>query len=176
MKTRTRAATTTQPATDIKTTASPTRAKRIEKRRIGDLKAFERQDATFHALEDAEFDRLIDDMRRNGQSQPIEITADNRIIDGHQRVRAARELGWPELVVWVREDVPDEQALAIRHIDANLVRRQLDPLDQVRLLVRKREVTKRRSPGQLTGWDQSGLKRRLWRSRSAGRHVTPSRS
>jgi ParB family chromosome partitioning protein len=69
-----------------------------------------------------------------GLNFPIEITPDNVVIDGHQRLRAARELGWKEIQVWVRHDLPNQQAIDQRHIEANLDRRQLSRLEEARLI------------------------------------------
>jgi hypothetical protein len=79
-------------------------AKKIEKGKIADLKPYHRQDVTYHPLTGPEFARFKDDIKRNGINQPIEITVDGEIIDGHQRCRAVAEIGWDEVQVWVRDD------------------------------------------------------------------------
>jgi len=53
------------------------------------------------SLED--YHNLLEDIRRNGILQPIDITYNNVILDGHHRVKAARELGIKEIEVRIPE-------------------------------------------------------------------------
>ena len=103
--------------------------KRIESRRLEHLKSHPRQAELFSDLNEAEFERLKQSLGE-GLNVPIEITQDNVVIDGHQRLRAARELGWEDIQVWVRDDLPNQQAIDQRHIEANLDRRQLTRIEQ----------------------------------------------
>jgi ParB-like chromosome segregation protein Spo0J len=106
--------------------------RRIESRLIADLKRHPNQDGLFFPLEGEEFERFIESLK-GGLDDPIEITPDNVIVDGHQRVRAALELGWTHIQVWVRDDLVDQAAVDRRHIEANFNRRQLTGLDRARL-------------------------------------------
>ncbi len=137
-------------------------AKRIETWPLEKLKRHQRQDDNFHPLPAPELEALADDMRRNGQNTPIEVTPDGRVIDGHQRLRAAERLGWDEVQVLVRHDlVADEFAIERRMIEANLHRRQLDPLDRVRLARRMLEIEQRREPGGLSQYAEQDLRDRI---------------
>lgn len=107
--------------------------KRIEYRRLEDLKSHPRQAELFSDLNEAEFERLKQSLNK-GLNVPIAITQDNLVIDGHQRLRAARELRWKEIQVWVRDDLQDQQAIDQRHIEANLDRRQLTRIEQAKLI------------------------------------------
>jgi ParB family chromosome partitioning protein len=107
--------------------------KKIETRRLEELKSHPRQAELFADLNEAEFEKLKQSVRE-GLNVPIEITTDNVVIDGHQRLKAARELGWETIDVWVRDDLKDQQAIDQRHIQANLDRRQLTRLEQARLI------------------------------------------
>ncbi len=40
----------------------------------------------------------------DGLLQPIVISPDNRLLDGHRRLLACRELGWTKIPVFVREE------------------------------------------------------------------------
>jgi ParB-like chromosome segregation protein Spo0J len=102
-------------------------------REIDGLTAHHLQSTLFRPLSEEEHARLVQDIRAHGVLQPIEITADGTIIDGHERVRAAQVLGLPEIPVRVRDDLVDQTAIDRRHAEANLNRRQLDPLDRARL-------------------------------------------
>ncbi len=101
-------------------------------------------------------------LRREGLREPIPVTPDGVIIDGHQRVRAARRLGWTHITVWVRDDLADDQVAIDRaHIDANQNRRQLDPLDEVRMARRRAEMKLGRKPGGLFEHEMKALCGRL---------------
>jgi ParB/RepB/Spo0J family partition protein len=102
-------------------------------RDLDGLTAHRLQSALFRPLSDKEHARLVEDIRTHGVLQPIEVTADGTIIDGHERVRAARAIGLTEIPVRVRDDLTDQTAIDRRHAEANLNRRQLDPLDRARL-------------------------------------------
>ena len=137
-------------------------ARRIETRRLSDLKPHTHQDELFHPMSRAELARLAEDIRRHGLLQPVEVTPDGRIIDGHQRVRAARKLGRAEITVWVREDLAgDERAVDRRHIEANLHRRQLAPLDRVRLARRMLEIERGCRFGVLVPHEEGELRDRV---------------
>lgn len=112
--------------------------------KVADLKPHPRQADNFDDLDDGPFKELVDDIRVNGLNHAIEITPDGVLIDGHQRLRAVKELGWIEVMVDVRHDLADEgeQAIEVRTIEANTNRRQLGVMDRARLYVRLRELTK----------------------------------
>ena len=83
---------------------------------------------------------------KKGLNIPIEITVDDVVIDGHQRLREAKELGWEKIEVWVRDDLEDERAINQRHIEANLERRQLTKLEQARLIKAMYDLERRERP------------------------------
>jgi len=135
---------------------------RVEEWSISDLTMHPRQDGNFHPLSDEEMARLTDDMKRTGQRTPIEVTPDGRVIDGHQRWRAAQKLGWATVTVVVRHDLAgDEAAIERRMIEANLNRRQLDILDRVRLARRMLEIDEKKRPGGLSQCDEQDLRDRV---------------
>ena len=94
------------------------------------LKDHPKQAEMFGNLPDAEFDAFVADMAENGQDTPVEVLPDGTIITGHQRVRAARKLGWKEIAVVVRHDLAAAGPAAVEEhfINDNLLRRQLTPL------------------------------------------------
>jgi hypothetical protein len=81
-------------------------------------------------------------MRRNGLQHFVEILPNRTIICGHQRVRAARLLGWTSITCWVRDDLEAAGEIAIerRLIEDNLHRRQLSKLEQARCYRNLREL------------------------------------
>ncbi len=126
--------------------------KRIERWPLDSLKKNERQDANFHDLDDPELDRLADDMKSNLQTTPIEILPNGSVIDGHQRLRAAKLLHWTEVKVWVGDDLKSKRAVEARMLQANEARRQLDTLDRVRVAIRTCELQHRCRPGELDSY------------------------
>lgn len=123
---------------------------KVQKWPIDQLKRSERQDANFHDLSALDLSLLADDMKANGQTTPIEILPDGTVIDGHQRLRAAKLLHWPEVRVLVRDDLKGKRAAERRMLEANLTRRQLHPLDRIRIAKRFLELEKSSRSGNLS--------------------------
>jgi len=72
------------------------------RRKISELKSHPHQELIPPmSLED--YQNLLDDIKRNGILQPIDVTYNNVILDGHHRVKAARELGIKEVEVRIPE-------------------------------------------------------------------------
>jgi hypothetical protein len=138
----TKPAPSTRPCSKSAEPKSDTIKQPIEKRKIADLKSHPRQTELFTDLSQDELQALADDMRMYGLQHPVEITPDGTIICGHQRVRAAKLLGWEEINVIVRHDLAAKGAAAVeeRLITDNALRRQLDPLDLARCYKRLSQV------------------------------------
>lgn len=119
---------------DTQSQPQPTSAppKRLETRDPKQLKSHPLQNVVIVDLKGPDRDRLKSDLDKNGQSYEIEITADDVIIDGHQRNRIALELGWPAVKVWVRDDLVNQAAIEDRFLTANLNRRHMTPLEKAR--------------------------------------------
>jgi ParB-like chromosome segregation protein Spo0J len=104
------------------------------------LRPHERQAANYANVNDRELDRLMAVMS-TGRYDPIEVDPSGRMIDGHQRYRAAKKLGLKEVRVKIRHDLAgDEAAIELRHLQANEFRRQEAPLDRARNARRMREL------------------------------------
>lgn len=78
----------------------------------------------FPPLEGKIYDFLKEDIREHGIRTPVEITNDNLIICGHERVRIALELGLTEIPVVIFEK--EEKQQKIRVITDNLLRKAVD--------------------------------------------------
>jgi ParB family chromosome partitioning protein len=100
------------------------------------LKDHPQQGKLFGELAEGEIQALADDMQRRGQQEPVEILPNGTIICGHQRVRAAKKLGWTHVKVVVRHDLAKRGKDAVlQHLIAdNLVRRHLSLLDRARCI------------------------------------------
>jgi ParB/RepB/Spo0J family partition protein len=118
---------------------------------IADLRAHPEQQQIYGDLNPIEFQSLKEDLEELGQRQPIEVTAAGMIIDGHQRVRALKELGHTEIDVIVREDLSQDQ-LDELFLYANLTRRQLDPVARARIYteIAQRDAWKRGDTSDFT--------------------------
>jgi ParB family chromosome partitioning protein len=106
--------------------------------KIGRLKDHPSQRTVFGDLADAELAALVDDMRKHGLRHPVEILSDGTVITGHQRVRAAKLLGWKEIEVVIRADLEEAgpDAVEAHLLSDNLIRRQLSPLGRARCIQR----------------------------------------
>jgi len=77
-------------------------------------------------------EELAENMDKNGLDEAVEVTADMIIISGHERLAAAKLLGWKTIRCWIRRDLTSPEAVEMRLVEANLYRRQLSKLDMVR--------------------------------------------
>jgi hypothetical protein len=111
--------------------------RRTEKRPAASLRPYPRQTELFSDLRENEFLALVEDIRLNGMKHPPEILPDGTILTGHQRVKAARELGWKEIDVVVRGDLQDADEATIfeAFVEDNLHRRHLSKLQQAKCAI-----------------------------------------
>jgi ParB-like chromosome segregation protein Spo0J len=125
-----------------KKTKSNEAHKKIEFRKLSTLKPHPEQASLFDDLSETELRALAENMERNGLNVPVEILPDGTIIAGHQRVRVAELLGWPEIECWVREDLAEqgETAVICRLMEDNLCRRHLGPLAKARPYARLKAI------------------------------------
>ncbi|PWI56582.1 ParB/RepB/Spo0J family partition protein [Sulfoacidibacillus thermotolerans] len=95
----------------------------------------------FHNLSDEELQELAKDMQENGLIHAVVArTAGEQyqIISGHQRVRAAKLLGWTEIETDVLE--VDENKAARMLISANVKTRTLSPMELAKAIRREKEL------------------------------------
>jgi ParB/RepB/Spo0J family partition protein len=117
----------------------------------------------FGAVSEAELQDLAENMRKHGLQHPVEATPDGVVIVGHQRVRAARMLGWKEIDVIVRHDLAAEGEAAVerRFVEDNFVRRQLSPLSRARCIQRLMELERGQSAVSFGPTQRERLKARI---------------
>lgn len=78
-----------------------------ETRKLSQLKPFE---ANPRKITDADLERLVEKIKTSGYHQRIRITHDNRIIGGHQRLKALKKCGYKEVAVLVPDaELTDEE-------------------------------------------------------------------
>ncbi|MCE9531478.1 MAG: ParB/RepB/Spo0J family partition protein [Planctomycetes bacterium] len=112
---------------------------------LAKLKDHPLQAKMFGDVNDVELDILAADIEANGLKHAIEILPDGTIVCGHQRVRAARKLGWTTIDAVVRADLAEagEAAIAIEFVKDNLLRRQLGALGKARCIQQLIETAKK---------------------------------
>ncbi len=85
----------------------------------------------FPLIKGDEFEALVDDIRENGQREPILLHPDGSILDGRNRYLACRKLGIePKLEHWDGEGSPEEIVLSL-----NLHRRHLSSAQRAAIAV-----------------------------------------
>jgi ParB-like chromosome segregation protein Spo0J len=117
----------------------------------------------FGDVSDSELRALAEDMRVHKQKDPVEILPDGTVLAGHQRIRAARLLGWMEVDVVIRYDLAEAGAAAQEKyiIVNNLVRRHLSPLGRARCIRHLLEIEAKKRPGGLDGRRKEDVKKEL---------------
>lgn len=142
-----------------------------ERRKISQLSNHPRQEL-YGNLNARQFQALKDDIRNNGQLQPILVSQDGVIVDGHHRVQILREFGHDEVDAIVLDD-GDPDYVESRFLAANFHRRQLSILDQARIVEAFLDLECRQQCEQLSG---ERLRQRLAEelglsSRTIARHL-----
>ena len=134
--------------------------RRVEKRKVCDLKPYPLQEC-FFADESEEADlELAANMQKNGLRERPEILPDNTIIKGHRRIGAAKHNGWTEIKVVVRYDlVGNDKAIEEEFLEDNYMRRQLSPLERARCAKRLLELAE---DDKLTDRQQAALRRKIY--------------
>lgn len=111
---------------------------------IQDLTPHPEQGAIYGDLPEHELRALADNIEQYGLQEPIFITPDGLILDGHQRVRAYELLGRSTIPVTIVQGASEHDHTE-RFIRANLDRRQLDPLAKARAIKALAELEQRRN-------------------------------
>jgi hypothetical protein len=115
----------------------------IEQRKLSDMKPNRFNAALFpDSLSQTSIEQIADDLSRNGQRVPVEVTPSGIIIDGERRWRGAWHLGWEEMDVVITEELDDDQMLD-RVLDACTSSRQMSVREQVNVYVAVSEQLKR---------------------------------
>src|SRR5688572_29087016 len=92
------------------------------------------------AFDDAESDRLGDELLARGVLVPLLVRADGTIIDGERRWRAAQRKGIKELPVIVTDkDIPESELLGIQ-LATVFHKADLQPYEKWQALVRLKEL------------------------------------
>lgn len=95
---------------------------------INVLKPHPRNNEFFDDLSGEEFERLKESIRTQKIYTDILISPDMTIISGHQRVRAAKELGIELVPIKIDQDLQNEESKLLALIANNFGRRKNDPV------------------------------------------------
>lgn len=137
---------------------TPIQERKVERRKIADLKQHPKQATHFRDLPLVKLQRMAKGMLTRGLKIPVEITRDNVIVCGHQRVRAARLNGWTEIDVIVRDDLLDDATIEAELLRDNRERRQLSRLQEVRCLKGEWDLAQARPCHERSEYLQGTLK------------------
>lgn len=107
-------------------------SQQVENMLLSNLKCHPRNDEFFSNVEGEEFERLKQSIQELGILTPLRISADMTIISGHQRYRAAQELGLAKVPVVMDYDLENEDEKLVQLIAANFGRMKNDPVKQGR--------------------------------------------
>lgn len=102
----------------------------------------------FRDMEGEDFEQLKASVQENGIIQPIIVDPKMRVICGHQRLRAAKEIELPSIPVVVRS-VDKEETRGIMAIEENIRRRQLQPSEMARAVKKLTELEERKNRADL---------------------------
>ena len=94
---------------------------------INVLKPHPRNNEFFDDLNGEEFERLKESIKTQKIYTDILVSPDMTIISGHQRVRAAKELGMELVPIKIDQDLQNEESKLLALIANNFGRRKNDP-------------------------------------------------
>lgn len=120
----------------------PNPGRRVESRKLAELKPNRFNAVLFpDSLSAVSVELLADDLARNGQRVPGEVTPDGTIVDCERRWRAAKLLGWDEMAVTLVEGLTDD--ILDRVLDSCTSVRHLTVREQVNVYSALHERLKR---------------------------------
>lgn len=107
---------------------------------------------------------LMKSIREVGLINSITVTQGNKLIAGAHRLEACKRLGWLEIECNVAE--LDGLKAELAEIDENLIRHNLNHIDEGEQLLRKKEIYEMLYPETKNGGDRKSEKIRTTRIRS----------
>lgn len=98
------------------------------------LKPHPKNDTLFRVESEHYFQGLMENMKKRGQSVPIIVDQDNKILCGHNRVKVAKFLKWKTIkATKVLKNFKSEQDEVAFMVGEQLDRRHFGPADRVRV-------------------------------------------
>lgn len=138
-------------------------SRKNETRRLEELSEHPRQQELAGDISEAALAELARDMKNRGLQQPIEILRDGTIVAGHQRVKAAKKLGWTEIEVVIRDDLAeaDDPEVLFHLVADNALRRQADAIATARAYRALKELDQHREWNDLRHDDRRDTRDRI---------------
>jgi ParB-like chromosome segregation protein Spo0J len=128
----------------------------VELATVSSLRPHPEQSVLVGNMPPVEFEALVADIKAHGIQNPLIILADGKtIVCGHQRCRAAAELGFKQVPCIVRRDLrdPGDPIVIKLLLSDNLRRRQLGPLEKARYTKKLFEIESGRPLDPDCYWD-----------------------
>lgn len=107
---------------------------------IAALKPHHRNEEFFSNIEGEDFKRLKESISELGILTPLRVAADMTIVSGHQRYRAAKELGLELVPVIVDHTLQSDDGMIAQLIAANFGRMKNDPIKQAKWIAEYERV------------------------------------
>jgi len=86
-----------------------------------------------HRTDMGDLTGLGESIRQIGLLQPVTVTADSSLLCGARRLAAVTVLGWNEVPVCVRDNLPDRLKRLMAEHDENTLRKPFNPVELARL-------------------------------------------
>lgn len=102
---------------------------------IQELKPHPRNNEFYSDIEGDEYECFKQSIQNEGIRTPLHISSDMTIISGHQRYRAAQELGLAKVPVIIKDDIHNEDEKLLQLIINNFGRTKNDPIKQGKMLI-----------------------------------------
>lgn len=120
-------------------------------------------------IDESNVANLMKSIREIGLINPITITAGSRLIAGAHRLEACKRLGWAEIECNVAE--LDGLKAELAEIDENLIRHNLNHIDEGEQLLRKKEIYEMLYPET-----KAGVAQAIGMNRAVGNNVVDTES
>jgi ParB-like chromosome segregation protein Spo0J len=111
----------------------------ISYRTVSDLREWGYSQKLFRPLHEADFKRLVESVQQHGVRVPVAVRADNLILCGHYRVKAAVQAGL-DAVPCVEVALPSETEYRLYAIDDNLQRRHMLAAERAAVFVERKKL------------------------------------
>lgn len=120
-------------------------------------------------IDESNVANLMKSIREVGLINPITVTAKNKLIAGAHRLEACKRIGWAEIECNVAE--LDGLKAELAEIDENLIRHNLNHIDEGEQLLRKKEIYEMLYPET-----KAGVAQAIGMNRAVGNNVVDTES
>ncbi|MCK8824698.1 ParB/RepB/Spo0J family partition protein [Fuchsiella alkaliacetigena] len=107
---------------------------------VESLKPHPQNDEFFDDIDGENYQRFKESVQEDGIISPIVVSLDMTIISGHQRYRAAKDLGIEEVPVLIQDELTDEDQKLKALLAANFGRIDHNPIKQSKVISKYEEL------------------------------------